>query len=185
MRTLLDPVVRRQLAAQERALGGVSLAYLRDMWRVAPRAFVAVIRARPFLGYPARGVPPAAYHVARIAATRVEDCGTCVQTAVHLARAAGVPPAVIRAAALGAPEALPADLSAVYRFATAVAQADTAATEAERPALRARFSEHGLVTLAIAIAGARTFPALKRALGHATSCERLALEFDAPTQAAC
>ena len=161
-------------------MGGTSLAYLRDLWRVSPRAFAAVVLARPFLGYPARHVPAAAYHVARIAATRAEDCGTCVQIAAHLARAAGVPTAVVRGAALGEPESLPAELALVYRFATAVARADTAAAEAERPAMLARFSEAGLATFAVGIAGARTFPALKRALGHATSCERLALDLDAP-----
>jgi hypothetical protein len=95
-----------------------------------------------------------------------------VQIAVNIAREAGVPSAMVRAAALGMPEALTEELAVVYRFATAVAQADTYAAEAERPALRAVVSEEGLATLAVAIAGARTFPALKRTLGHAISCER-------------
>ena len=182
----MHPLVRRlashRIAAQERALGGVPLDYLRQLLRVAPGAFLAFARARAFLGY--RGpMPRDAHHVARIAATRAEDCGSCVQITVHVARAAGVPPAVVRAAALGRPDELPAPLAAVYRFAVAVTLGDVAAVEAERAAVHAHVGEAGIAELAVAIAGARTYPAIKRALGQSVSCERVRLEF-APTAAA-
>jgi alkylhydroperoxidase family enzyme len=177
MPSILSRLAARPLAAQERALGGVSLDYLRQLVRDAPGAFLAFARARAFLGH--RGAMPAdAHHVARIAATRAEDCGTCVQITVNLARQAGVPPAVVRAAALDLPDELPAPLAAVHRFATAVARADTAAAEAERPAVHARYGDAGIAELAVAIAGARTFPTLKRALGHAVSCERVQLDLE-------
>ncbi|MGZ8379104.1 MAG: hypothetical protein ACXW0Z_17895, partial [Gemmatirosa sp.] len=59
-----------------------------------------------------------------------------------------------------------------------VAVGDTAAVEAERPAVRARYGDVGIAELAVAIAAARTFPTLKRALGHAVSCERVQLELE-------
>jgi alkylhydroperoxidase family enzyme len=177
MSSILPRLVAGRLAAQERALGGVSLDYLRQLVRDAPGAFVAFARARPFLDH--RGSLPAdAHHVARIAATRAEDCGTCVQITVNVARQAGVAPAVVRAAALDRPHELPAHLAAVHRFATAVARADTVAAEEERAAVRARYGDAGIAELAVAIAGARTFPTLKRALGHAIACERVQLEFE-------
>ncbi|MGZ8470470.1 MAG: hypothetical protein ACXW61_12670 [Gemmatirosa sp.] len=177
MPSLLARLVSGRIAAQERALGGVSLDYVRQLVRDAPGAFVAFTRARPFLGH--RGTLPAdAHHVARIAATRAEDCGSCVQITVNVAGTAGVSPAVVRAAALGREDDLPAHLAAVHRVATAVAVGDTAAVEAERPAVRARYGDVGIAELAVAIAAARTFPTLKRALGHAVSCERVQLELE-------
>ena len=182
MRSLLHRLISNRIAAQERALGGVPLDYLHHLLRVAPGAFVAFARARPFLGY--RGpMPREAHHVARIAATRAEDCGSCVQITVNVARAAGVPVAVVRAAALGRPDDLPAPLAAVHRFAAAVARGDTGAVEAERAAVHAYVGEAGIAELAVAIAGARTYPAIKRALGHAVTCERVRLELEPSTVA--
>lgn len=176
MRRLLDFFIHRELASEARKLGNVPLDYLRDLWQGSPRAFIAFVRAGAFLSYRARELPAAPYHVARIAATRAEDCGSCVRVAMHLAHEAGVASSTVRAAALGDVAALSPELAAVFRFADAVARADSAATEQLRPALLAAYGSRGVAALAVGIAGARTFPSLKRAMGHATSCELLAVE---------
>jgi hypothetical protein len=41
-----------------------------------------------------------------------------------------------------------------------------------------RFGQDGLISLSFAMAGARIFPTLKRALGHARACERLRVAGD-------
>ena len=43
-----------------------------------------------------------AWHLARLAATQAEDCGTCVQIVVTLAKADGVAPGLIQTALAGA-----------------------------------------------------------------------------------
>ncbi|MGH9900733.1 MAG: hypothetical protein ACRD68_02730, partial [Pyrinomonadaceae bacterium] len=116
-----------------------------------------------------RRLPAAAYRVARIVATRDEDCGTCVQIEVNLARKDGVPVEIIRAVLKGCPDDLPPELGDVYRFATAVVEA-SGEEEELRQRVRGRYGEEGLVELALGIAAARVFPVTKRALGYAKSC---------------
>jgi alkylhydroperoxidase family enzyme len=158
------------LAREERRLGS-SADYLRHMGQVSVPAILKFGLFMPLASH--RTVLPAdAYHVARLAAVQAEDCGSCVQTEVNLARASGVPREVIHAVLDHDPSRLPAGLDDVFCFAGAVA---TRAAEADelRERLRGRYGEEGLLELALAIAAGRVFPTVKRALGFAVSCERV------------
>lgn len=94
---------------------------------------------------------------------------------VNLARQAGVPAAVVRAAAHGDLDALPADLRDVATFALAVASASDEADVLRAP-LRSRYGDAGLAELALGIATCRVFPATKRALGYATACSLVQID---------
>ena len=164
---MIRQLILKRLDAAERALGGVSVEYLRHVARTSLAAFFKFSLFMPLAAH-RRKLPPAAYHVARIVATRQEDCGTCVQIEVNLARRGGVPAEVLRAVLAERVADLPPELTDVYRFARAVAAAED---DAElRASLRARYGEEAFVELALAIAAARVFPTTKRALGYATSC---------------
>ena len=113
-------------------------------------------------------VPNGVYYAAKIAAYREEDCGTCLQIAVNLARAAGVPSDLVRAAANGRVEALPAHMQEAYRFGGM--QANREDDDELRERFRARYGDEGLIELGMGIASARMFPAFKRTLGFAKSC---------------
>ncbi|HEX8181090.1 MAG TPA: hypothetical protein VF525_16200, partial [Pyrinomonadaceae bacterium] len=115
-----------------------------------------------------RRLPAAPYHVARLVATRHEDCGACVQIEVNLARKSHVPVAVLRAVLNDRADELPPDLADVYHFARAVVAAEDQPELRER--LRAHYGAEAFVELALGIAAARVFPTTKRALGYATSC---------------
>ncbi len=164
---MLRALISKKLDSEERRLG-VPLDYLRHILRVSLRSFWTFSRILPISEH-RRALPPEPYYVARMVATRDADCGTCLQIEVNLALAAGVDRALLRAVLDSQPAALPADLAAVYRFAEAVAAASGAEGEL-RPALVERWGERGVVELAIAIAVARFFPEVKRALGYARSC---------------
>ena len=114
-------------------------------------------------------LPHEPFHVARIAATREEDCGTCLQIEINLAKRDKVKPALIRACVNDRPDDLPEQLADVYRFATAVVK-HTGDEEIYRERIREAYGEEGLIELAMAIAVCRVFPATKRALGFAKSC---------------
>jgi len=116
-------------------------------------------------------LPADVYATAKIAAYRQEDCGSCLQITVNLARKAGVPAELIRDLIAGRTKALPEALRDVYQFAEE--QANRTDNPALRERLRQRYGDHGLIALALAITSARTFPTLKRALGYATSCSRM------------
>jgi hypothetical protein len=116
-------------------------------------------------------LPADVYYVAKIAAYRQEDCGSCLQIAVNKARNANIPPAVIRAAKDGRLEALPPELRLVFRFAEG--QANREDDPPAREEIIRRYGHDGLIELALAITSARTFPTLKRSLGFAISCSRV------------
>jgi alkylhydroperoxidase family enzyme len=164
---MLKPLIRWRLRAAEKRLGE-SVDYVLHMLQVSFGAFRAFVKAAKASQYHHR-LPPAPYHVARIVAVRHEDCGPCVQTTVNLAKEDGVPAEVLRAVIDRDPDALPATLADVYRFAESVVT--QSGDEGEyRERVRQVFGEAGLVELALAIATCRLFPTLKRGLGYATSC---------------
>ncbi|HEV2881142.1 MAG TPA: hypothetical protein VGX24_07675 [Pyrinomonadaceae bacterium] len=171
---MLRQLILRQLDAQECKLGGVSIDYLRHVARTSLPAFFKFALFTPLAAH-RRALPADAYHVARIVATQHEDCGTCVQIEVNLARRDGVAPEVLRAAVKRRPEELPAALADVYRFAQAVVEADGAEGE-WRERVREQYGEEALVEMALGIAAARVFPTTKRALGYATSCALVNVE---------
>ncbi len=166
MDAMIRAILLRIIGREERRLGQ-SLDYVRFIVRASLRAFRAFSRIFGIAAY-RRRLPPDPLNIARIVAVRREDCGTCLQVAINIARREGLPAEAIRAAVAGAAHGLPDDLALVLRFADG--------EEALRDDLRRRFGDEGLVEIALAIASARFFPSVKRTLGYATSCARVTLE---------
>lgn len=170
---MLRSLIRSRLRREERRLGG-SLEYVRHILRVSLRSFFKFLRIVPLANY-RRTLPPGPYHVARIVAVRDEDCGTCVQIAVNLAKEDGVSSEHLRAVLDRKPENLPEDLADAYRFAEGVVTASGAENDL-RQKIRERHGEEALVELAFAIASCRVFPITKRALGYAVSCSDVTID---------
>src|SRR6266849_8019108 len=170
---MLRRLILARIAAAEKDLG-VPLEYCRYILRVSLRAsfkfakFLAVDEYR-------RVLPPGPCYVARIVATRHEDCGTCVQIAVNQAKKAGVPAELWRAVLDGKLDALPEELRDAYRFAEAVMTAN-GEEDAWRERIRLRYGDEGLIEMALAIASCRVFPITKRALGYAVRCSNVAVK---------
>lgn len=164
-----------QLDRTERQLGE-SLDYMRHVLKVSLRAFFKFGMFMPLAEH-RRVLAPSPYRVARIVATRDEDCGTCVQIEVNLAVAEGVDKEVLRATVEARPEDLPEDLRDAYRFAESVVSADGSEPE-PRERIRARHGDEGVVELAMAIAAARVFPIAKRALGYGTECRKVQVRYE-------
>jgi hypothetical protein len=105
---MIRRLILGRIAAAEKEWG-VPLDYCKFMLRVSLRAsfkfakFLAVGEYRPVL-------PAGPCYVARIVATRHEDCGTCVQIAVNQAKKAGVPAELSRAVLDGKLDDLPEEL---------------------------------------------------------------------------
>lgn len=163
---MLNTLLHSLIARQERTFG-VPLDYLRQLVRTSRSALFKLALLAPAADHRVT-LPRTAFHVARLAATRAEDCGACLQIAAHYARRAGLERDLIVAVLRGEPDRLPEDLRDVLGFATSIASGG------DDPELRARlasrYGETGLVELGLVIATARVLPAYKRAVGHATSC---------------
>jgi len=170
---MFGPVVRWKIRSAEKRLGE-PLDYLREMYDHSPGAFSQFAKVAKAAGYRSK-LPAAPFHVARLVAVRMQDCGPCVQAVVNLAKEDGVEPAILKAALEGNVEALPDSLRDVYYFAEAVAAASGEEGQ-YRERLRQVFGEEALIEMAMAIALCQTFPILKRGLGHAKSCSLVKVE---------
>jgi alkylhydroperoxidase family enzyme len=170
---MLGFLVRRKIRSTEKKLGE-PLDYLREMYDKAPGAFWEFAKVAKAAGYRAK-LPAAPFHVARLVAVRIQDCGPCVQTCVNLAKEDGVEPALLKSALAGNFDALPESLRDVARFAEAVTSG-SGEEDAYRERLRSVFGDEAMVELALAITLCQMFPILKRGLGHAKSCSLVKVE---------
>ncbi len=169
---MLRALIESRISSAEHRLG-VPADYLRHVLKTSLRAFLKFTKIMPLAEY-RRVLPVEPYHVARIVATQEEDCGTCLQIEVNLAKRDKVKPAVIRACMNGRPDDLPEQLADVYRFAQGVVR-HSGDDDIYRERIREAYGDEGLVELAMAIAVCRVFPATKRALGFAQSCSAVAV----------
>ena len=159
-------ITSRLIDAAERKFGQ-KLDYMRDIASASPAAFYKFALFLPFAKH-RQAAPPEAYYLAAIGALLSEDCGPCLQIAVNQALAEGISPAILSSALAGG-GGLDADRRLCLEFGRAVSANEPAAEEL-RLKLAQKLSPAAMVDLAIAIASARVFPALKRGLGHAKSC---------------
>ncbi len=170
---MIARVVEQNIARQEKQLGE-SMDYLRDIAAASPAAFLKFGAFAPLSRH--RGAASReALAVARLVATRSEDCGPCLQLVANFALAEGVAPEVVRAALDGNVEALPAPLDDIHCFAVAVTRQEPRATVLSEE-LTGKLGRAVVVDLALAIASVRVFPTVKRALGYAQSCSLAPVE---------
>ncbi|HQY42927.1 MAG TPA: hypothetical protein PK450_02020 [Paracoccaceae bacterium] len=117
------------------------------------------------------GLPKGPLHAAKFVATRAAGCGPCVQLVVALAAVDGVVPEDLARAGREGAQADP-DMRLAAHFAQAVVdQAPDLPLLAQE--VQARWGRRGLIGLAAAIATAQFYPMMKRAMGHAQSCDIL------------
>jgi len=169
---MLQAFFNWQISKMERHLG-VSLDYFRHVAATSPSAAIRMARFSK-LAQAGKG-PREALLVASIVGSMADDCGSCVQIGVNLARKAGVSREVLSAILARDPDRLPAELADVYRFSEAVTM-NTDEQDDARERIRKRFGEKGLIEISMAVAMHRVYPTFKRGLGFAKSCSRVTVE---------
>lgn len=167
---MIRTIVRKQLDNQEKDFG-ISLDYVDHILQTSLISFIKFAMFMP-LAQHRRQLPSEAYAIARILATKYEDCGTCVQLEVNHARKAGVSADIIHAVLENMPSELTPELARVYHHTWAVING-IGFEETYRDEIRAQWGEEALVELALAIGSSRFFPIVKRSLGYATSCSAI------------
>jgi alkylhydroperoxidase family enzyme len=170
---MIRAMISRKIDSMERQLGA-SMEYVRYMLRVSLRAFLKFAKATSVAGY-RRAAPADVLDVARLVCMMHEDCGSCVQIEVNMAKKNGVPANVLRAVLDQRPEDLPDELADVYHFAHEVVE-HGGGDGPYRERIRQRCGDEALVEVALAMATCRIFPITKRALGYASSCAKVTLE---------
>jgi hypothetical protein len=113
------------------------------------------------------------FHMARIGATLVEDCGPCALTAARWALQHGLPRDLVNAALAGTPPE--GDPKTAFDFGHAIAtQSADAFTLGD--AIEAKHGRATRLELAMTAAIVRSYPAMKRGLGLTKSCSTIKLE---------
>ncbi len=171
---MITALINNRLDAAERQLG-VPVDYLREMYRDARGAFFKFAKFPGIAAY-RKKLPKEPHAVGTLVASRSCDCGTCLQIGVNLARKEGVSPEIIRAVLDRRPEDLEPPLADVYHFASSVVDEIPADEETLRARIVERFGKEASIELAMALATARVFPHLKRAMGHAISCSKVEIK---------
>lgn len=118
--------------------------------------------------------PKSAHHVrmGALVGSAVEgDCGPCAQLTVDMALAYGARAADIQASLNGAPEAT-GDFGLGYRFAWAAIRGDDTLDNL-RNQIEAAHGPRAVIACSFAAAFTRTYPVLKRGMGHGKLCQRL------------
>ena len=172
---ILRSLTRRVLDYVERQVGGVSVDYLRYVADHSMAVFAKFMLFMPLAAHHKK-LPMDAATVARIVATRDEDCGPCLQIVVNTALQEDVDPAILEAAIADRLDDLDPLLADVHRFTQAIVD-KTWDEDALRERLRAAYGEQGLIELAMAIASTRVFPITKRVLGYGQTCQNVEIDF--------
>jgi AhpD family alkylhydroperoxidase len=154
---------------------GVTLDYAREIAANAPAMFRLIGRVSA-LDHARRPREPHAAHLAALGAATHDDCGTCVQIHINLARADGVAEDMLRRAVTGEAATLPAPFADSFRFGAAAAANDPAMHDL-RERLVQSLGKEAVIELGVSIAFARFYTVLNRALGHARSCAVLRFDF--------
>lgn len=169
----MGAVAHQIITVAERQVG-LPLPYLHTPADASAVAFAKWLAATPATTH-RKAAPRDAWHLARLAATHAQDCGTCVQVVVHMARQDGVPAETLRAALDGREEDLSEPERVAVGFGRAVASNAPDVLDWVRRAEEA-FGYAAHVELAMAVAMCQIFPVVKRGLGQAVACSLVTVE---------
>lgn len=170
---MLRKVLYYFIGKSEREMGG-EFDYMRDIVAASPSQF---IKFSKIFGIADQrlALPLDLYHIVRIIGAMSEDCGTCVQLEVDLAKKAGLPKEVLKDIVYSAQEHLSAEQVKISEFALGLSTSKMDDPDA-REYIHNKYGPKAVVDLAFALNAASFLPSVKRAMGHAISCQKV--EFD-------
>jgi hypothetical protein len=114
--------------------------------------------------------PANAWWAAGIAGALVEDCGPCVQIGTDMAVEAGMDGNIIKALLGGTPTDATAQLGFDYGRALLNGSDNL---DQLRGIIENKWGKPALIALSLHAMTTRNYPVLKRALGHAKTCQRV------------
>jgi hypothetical protein len=164
-------VPKRAFLGIGEAMAPGEAAYMREIAAAPGHAFDKFAHFMPASMH-RHSAPADLFHMARIGATLVEDCGPCALTAARWAVEDGVDRGVVNAALSAEPP--PGDLRTAYDFGRAIATQSSEAAQLG-DAIEARFGRPTRLEMAMTAAIVRSYPAMKRGLGLTTACSTMQL----------
>lgn len=171
---IIKTIIGKKLDAFARQFN-YDMAYTHQILNAGLKPFKAYSGLFSLAAYRHQKMPLAPWFAVKWVATHSEDCGPCQQLTINMAKQSGLPMQVIKAITQGDLEGMGAETALAYQWAQAVIRPGTQETntEAMRQQIKARWGDQGLISLTLAMAGARSFPMVKRALGYDQHCQIL------------
>lgn len=169
----LTRAITNRAASSMQARYDYDTSYMREVAAVSSGGALR-LGLLPLLSQYSAGCGPQLWSGACMASTLDGDCGPCLQLVVNVALERGVPPALLRAALQGG-EAQAGQVGLGFRFARAAIN-DTSDLESLRAEIIADHGEQAVVSLALVAATGRTWPVIKRGLGHGRVCQSVRIE---------
>lgn len=169
---MIQAIIDHQLDKAEKDLG-VPINEMRWVAKVSRSALRAWSTVQSWAHF-REALPAQAFYISKIAAYRVEDCGSCMQIAINYAKKGGVPVRLIQAALDRNLSELGPELAMVYLFAERQAKGQDDPDAREK--IRAKYGDKALIDLAFSIVGSRAFPTFKRVLGYAVRVQDVTLQ---------
>ena len=154
---------------------GYDATYLHEMADVSLSAALRFMVMQMAAGYWRADAPRDAWCAAGIAGALVEDCGPCVQIASDMALEAGMKGEVIAALLAGRPTDPEAQLD--FDYGRALLNGGEALDDL-RGTIEAKWGKRALLALSLRAMTGRNYPVLKRAMGHARTCQRVRIGAD-------
>lgn len=149
-------------------------SYLHEIIELAPDTLVRFQTFQRLAAY--QGEAPALLIAgATLGAMLEEDCGPCAQLTVDMLLARGVSPSVVRALIEGDLDRMDVSAALGYRFARALMRREEAVQSLRRTIAR-QYGQSATLAVAYAVMVARSYPLLKRALGHDQACLKLQVD---------
>lgn len=154
---------------------GYDATYMHEMADDSLSAFVRFAAIQLSGGTFRADAPPNAWFAAGIAGALVEDCGPCVQIASDIAMDEGMDGEIIKKLLAGVPTDADAQLGFDYGRALILAAPNL---DDLREAIQKKWGKKALLALTLRAMTARNFPVIKRAMGHAKTCQRVRIGKD-------
>lgn len=165
---MIGALLHKYVSAFERKYD-YDATYLHELADISARDFYRFSKVQMTL-QSKHHAPRDALQAAAIGGALVEDCGPCVQIASDRAVEEGMSGDVIAALLSGQPTNADAQLGFDYARALLNSSENL---DASRESIEYRWGKRGLMALTFMAMAARNFPVLKRALGHAKSCQKV------------
>ena len=121
------------------------------------------------------------YWIVKLTAMHQEDCGSCVQLLINIAREAAIDSQPINAVIAG-PDRLTQEDKQLYDYVVKVTL-NKPSEDVLSGAINNRYTNGQLLEMGIVIATCKLFPTIKRSAGYAKSCQLMQFEFDAKSAA--
>ncbi len=166
---MLKRYFHRTLRRMERHYG-YDATYLHEMTDTSEAAMFRFMVMQSVGGTWRGEAPRDPWCAAAIAGALVEDCGPCVQITSDMAGEAGMPAEVITALLSGTPTDPDAQLGFDFGRALLLASDNL---DALREKIESKWGKKALLAISLRAMTGRNFPVLKRAMGHAKTCQRV------------